>query len=217
MEPQGTSSGGSVDLSALRLAKSHPLSADLVKAHLVDKSPDDRLFESAWRNGLGSIPLDRRRGRLPGVIGHIAESIAESIFVDLAFIPLWHFDSNGGNGVDLLMILPAFDGVVAIEVKGTLRSGRLARLRNAQLGQMTPGWLASPVNAGMIEWDLEAHRVYGAIFVINFADLLFKVAATADFRRVVAVEDLKMMTDLKWLETSQGAQPDRIERISTTS
>lgn len=191
---------GKVDTSAMRTATTHPFPADLVESHLLLERVGDQLFKNAWRYGLHTLSHDQRRGQLPGVIGHIAESIIESILVELGYTPLWHFRSTGGHGVDLLLVTPSFDGVLAIEVKGTLRARRWPSLRGARLNQMTPEWLDSIDNPGMNEWDLTAVNIYGAVFLINLADLLLKAGVTEDFKQIIPLDHLEDLADLCLLD-----------------
>lgn len=129
----------------------------------------------------------------------MAESIAETVLVDFGYTPLWHF-ASGGHGVDLVMATPDFDGVLAIEVKGTLRPGRWPTLRRADLDQMTPEWLEKSDNPGMTEWNLTADDIIGAVFLINFADRLFKAGLTSDFKTVLPVDRFEDLADLTWLD-----------------
>jgi len=159
----------------------------------------EELFDKAWRLGLSSLPLNERRGRLASTTGHIAESVVETILVGLGYTPLWHF-ASGGHGVDLLLVTPAFDAVLAVEVKGTLRPGRWPRLRRADLDQMTPAWFAKSDNPGMKVWNLTSDDIFGGIFLVIFADRLMKAGVTADFRTVEPVDALEDLVDLTWLE-----------------
>ncbi|MDF1597094.1 MAG: hypothetical protein P1T08_13520 [Acidimicrobiia bacterium] len=188
-----------VDIAGIRTATAHPLDPDMVESHLLPEKEGDQLFAHAWHDGLSSLPIGSRRGRLAGTTGHIAESIVETVLVDIGYTPLWHF-AAGGHGVDLVLITPQFDAVLAIEVKGTLRPGRLPSLRRADLDQMTPEWLEKSDNPGMKEWNLTAEDVFGAVFLVNFADRLIKAGVTSDFRTVLPVDRLDDLADLSWLD-----------------
>ena len=172
----------------------------MVESHLLPEREGDQVFAQAWHDGLSSLPIESRRGRLAGTTGHIAESIVETVLVDFGYTPLWHF-AAGGHGVDLVLITPAFDGVLVIEVKGTLMPGRWPRLRRADLDQMTPQWLEKSDNPGMTEWNFTAADVFGGVFLVNFADRLIKASVTSDFKRVVPVNRLEDLADLTWLGT----------------
>ena len=99
-------------MSPIRTARAHPLDSELVESHLLLDREGDQLFVEAWRHGLQSLPIGKRRGRLAGTTGHLAESVVETMLVDMGYTPLWHF-AAGGHGVDLLVITPGCDGVVA--------------------------------------------------------------------------------------------------------
>lgn len=191
-----------VDITAMRAAPAHALDPETVESHLLPDREADELCARAWRDGLSSLPLNERRGRLPGATGHIAESVVETIRVSLGYIPLWHF-ASGGHGVDLLLVTPEFDAVLTVEVKETLRLGRWPRLRRADLDQ-TPAWLEESDNPGMKEWNLASADVIGGVLLVNFADQLVKAGVTGDFRTVRPVERLEDLVDLSWLETLTG-------------
>lgn len=170
----------------------------MVESHLLPEREGDRLFAQAWQDGLSPLPVGRRRGRLAGTTGHLAESIVETVLVDIGYTPLWHF-AAGGHGVDLVLITPEFDGAIAIEVKGTLRAGLWPRLRRADLDQMTPEWLEKSDNPGMEESNLTADDVFGAVFIVNFADRLIKASDTSEFRTVTPVDRMEDLANLTWL------------------
>jgi hypothetical protein len=153
----------------------------MVKSHLLSDRPADVLFHRAWSDGLSALPPDERRGALATATGHIAESVAETLLERAGFTPLWHFIA-GGQGVDLLMVDPEMERVLAVEVKGTLRPNYWPRLSHRGIAQMTPAWLDRHGNAGMDDWGLTSSDVYGAVVLLNFADMEFKAAETSDFR-----------------------------------
>jgi hypothetical protein len=59
------------------------------------------------------------------------------LLVDPGFHPIWHFTGHGRHGVDLVVLTPAADAVVAIEVKATLRPGHVPRLSRRDVEQMS--------------------------------------------------------------------------------
>lgn len=81
------------------------------------------------------------------------------------------------------MLTPDAEAVLAIEVKGTLRSGRIPRLSRRDVVQMSAAWVDKRDNPGMAEWDLESADVYGAVIAVNFADFTMRAALTEDFER----------------------------------
>ena len=93
---------------------------------------------------------------------------------------LWHFTGPGRYGVDLLFLTPD-DRVIAVEVKGTLKAGRIPRLSRRELTQMSAEWVDKGDNSGMAELGLRSTDIYGAVAVINFTDMTWRIALTADF------------------------------------
>jgi hypothetical protein len=151
---------------------------------LKDDQPADVLFSKAWRDGLSSLGRAQRRGGLCGVIGEVAEAVAEVFLVER---------------VDLLLLTPEAESVVAVEVKGTLRSGYLPRLSGRRLAQMSLGWLDKPGNLGMVERGLEGADVYGALAVVNLADMVCRVGFTSDFETLLPVMAEDQLSSLEWL------------------
>lgn len=187
--------------SALRRAAPFLLDPSVVVASLDLDAEVDRLFAGAWH--LGTQVLDRReRNRMSSTTGHIAESVAEVLLNGLGWHPLWHFEGPGRHGVDLMMLAPG-DLVVAIEVKGTLVPGRIPGLAHGELAQMSAGWMDKVDNPGMQELGLGSDDVFGAVVVVNFADLTWRAAVTADFVALKPVRDLDEMSDLSWLGDAQ--------------
>lgn len=193
-----------MDASELRSAAPIRIERDFVETHILptDARPlGDDLFAAALRDGLETLPLRQRRGALSVSTGHIAESVVESLLVEVGYTPIWHFEGPGRHGVDLLMVTPAFDGVLAIEVKGTLSARRRwPRFRSTELNQMTPAWLEKADNPGMREFGFRAEDLYGAIVLVSFSALAVKSAVTADFLRLRAVTDWESLVDLAWVE-----------------
>ena len=143
---------------------------------------------------------DERRGALSWTTGHVAESVAEIVLADRAWTPVWHFVGPGGHGVDLLMLGPGAERMFAIEVKGTLRPGRWPSLTRRPLTQMDVEWLDKADNPAMGEWGVTSGDVYGAIVLVNFADLLFKLALSRDFSNWQPIERLEQLERLDWLD-----------------
>lgn len=170
---------------ALRDARVFTLAEETVLRCLdPQQRPIDGLFETAFRSGLAAVPPHRRTGALSGATGHVTESVVELLLVDAGYHPIWHFTGPGRHGVDLLMLGPEADHVLAVEVKGTLRSGRWPRLTAGELQQMTGAWLDKIDNPGMAEWDLHADDVYGAVVLVRLAERRYKVGITADHTRL---------------------------------
>jgi hypothetical protein len=151
----------------------------------------------ALTSGTGA---EKRRGALAGVTGHVAESAVEVLLEELGWVPVWHFVGPGRHGVDLLLLGPNAERLYAVEVKGTLRPGRWLRLTRAELTQMDVEWLDKPDNPAMREWGVASEDVYGAIVLVNFHDLLCKVALTSDFKTWRPIERPEQLTQLDWLD-----------------
>lgn len=172
----------------------------MVASCLNERSFKDRVFARAWRGSLAALEPGERRGALGGVTGHVAESVTEVLFAAQGYYPVWHFVGPGRHGVDLLMLCPALERVLAIEVKGTLRQGYWPRFRRGEINQMSLDWMDKNDNPGMGEWELEGRDVYGAAVLINFADMRYKVGLTPDFKELLPVARLEELADLAWLE-----------------
>ena len=89
--------------------------------------------------------------------------------------------------------------MVAVEVKGTLTAGRIPRLSRHELTQMSAEWVDKAGNPGMAEFGLRSADIYGAVAVVNFADLTWRVAMTADFSALRPVIHIGQLTHLNWL------------------
>jgi hypothetical protein len=178
---------------ALRLAGPLPLRREAVEECLDLDRPGDRLFHTAWTRSLDALPRNRRGGALGGITGHVAESVVEAMFVAAGYVPLAHHPGPGRRGVDLLMLHLACEMVFVVEVKGTLRAGRMPRLTRGELDQMSAAWIDKPTNLGMIDAGLTSADVYGAIAVVNFADQTLRVVFSEDlitFTPVVTADQL---------------------------
>jgi hypothetical protein len=137
------------------------------------------------------------RCALAPVTGHVAELVLD----ELGWHVLWHHVGPGPHGVDLVLLSPD-DKVVATEVKGTLVPGRIPRLTRHEVEQMSPTWLDKLDNPGMAEFAFRSSDVYGAVVAVNMADLWYRVALTADFRRFAAVVGRDQLRAIAWIETT---------------
>ena len=117
---------------------------------------------------------------------------------------LWHLTGPGRHGVDLVVLAPA-DLVVAIEVKGTLVSGRIPRLSRQETAQMSAAWVDKADNPGMAELGLANTDIYGGVVAVNFADLTWRTALTANFVELHPVTELEQLSDLRWLLPPEDA------------
>ncbi len=184
-----------------------PIAAETVAGCIDLSVPEDQLFDQARRRGLSSIPVDARRGRFCITVGEVAEAVTEVVLVDLGYELVGEVGGRGRHGVDVLMLDPSGERLIAVEVKGTLRAGRWPRVRRQRVPQMSPGWLDKVDNPAMAEWALRSGDVYGAIVLVNLATPAFKVGFTADFARFAPVTDAAQLVDLSWLDRREAAVP----------
>src|SRR2546423_3514 len=108
-------------LEALPSAQAIPLERDLISGCLDPEEELDRRFARACTDSLAALPPWERRGALAGVTGHIGESVVEVALDGHGWSPVWHFTGPGRHGVDLLLLGPGAERLVAVEVKATLR------------------------------------------------------------------------------------------------
>jgi hypothetical protein len=189
-----------VKVHPLRTALPFPLDARIVESCLKAGDSGDAMFAEAFRSSLDAIPPAERRGALPGVTGHVAESVIEVILYELGYQPIWHFPGPGRHGVDLAMLSPGLDRVVVFEVKGTLRTGRLPRLSKRGLRQMSTAWIDNRENPGMVSLELESADVYGGVAVVQFAERTYRIGLTNDFEKLQPLTSPDQLIDLAWLD-----------------
>ena len=164
---------------ALLAAPPFPLAKRVVLGCIKPSKPADALFERARRQGLDSIERSQRSGHLARVIGEVAESVAETVLDEQGYNLFWQITTPGIHGVDLLFLSPD-ESVLALEVKGTLRRGRIPRLTSSRLRQMSREWLNDPANPAMAEWSLEADDLYGGVMLIDLSTPLYQLALSGD-------------------------------------
>jgi hypothetical protein len=183
--------------AALREACASGLDTAVAEERLDPASARDRLFAGGWRSGPASLTRAERCA-VAGVTGHVAESVIEVLLDRLDWRVLWHFTGPGRHGVDLLFLTP--DGkVAAVEVKGTLTAGRIPRLSRREITQMSAEWVDKADNPGMAELGLRSTDIYGAVAAVNFADMTWRIALTADFSALLPVIRLGQLARLDWL------------------
>jgi hypothetical protein len=161
--------------------------------------PTDQVFARALHGSLAALSPAERRGALAGVTGHVAESVVEVLLAELGYQLLWHFAGPGQHGVDLVVLCPAGDRVVAVEVKGTLRRGYWPRLSRRELVQFSDAWVDKADNPGMANWELRSSDVYGMVVLVNFPAMAYRAAVTADFQQLQPVRTVEQLGDLDWL------------------
>ncbi len=64
---------------------------------------------------------------------------------------------------------------------------------------MSAEWVDKTDNPGMAELGLRSNDIYGAVAVINFADMTWRIALTADFSALSPVIHIGQLADLGWL------------------
>jgi hypothetical protein len=183
--------------SVMRQATAFRIEPALVEGCLDPASVADALFARGWRSGPASLTRGERCA-IAGVTGHVAESVTELLLDRLNWRVLWHFPGPGRHGVDLVFLTPD-DKITAIEVKGTLIAGRLPRLSRREMSQMSAAWVDKADNPGMAGLELQSCDVYGAVAVINFADMTWRIALTPDFSALVPVIRIDQLARLDWL------------------
>lgn len=64
---------------------------------------------------------------------------------------------------------------------------------------MTAQWVDKADNPGMAEWNLGSSDVYGAVVLVNLADMVYRGGFTSDFENLQPVADEEQLADLSWL------------------
>lgn len=188
--------------AALRASLAIPIDHPTVAACLDEGDEFDRRFTLAWTRSLEALPKAQRTRALPGVTGHVAESVVEVIRIEHGYVPVAHHASAGRHGVDLLMLHLSSDMVFAFEVKGTLRKRHVPRLTRGELTQMSGAWIDKRDNPAMRGADLDSADVYGAVAAINFIDMTIRFALTSDFARFLPVERVDQLAEPGWIRSS---------------
>jgi hypothetical protein len=183
--------------SALRRSSAFRIGAAAIEDCLDPDCATDRLFARGWRSGPASLTRAERCA-VAGVTGHVAESVTEVLLDRHGWRVLWHFTGPGRHGVDLVLLTP--DGkIVAVEVKGTLIAGRIPRLSRREMIQMSAEWVDKADNPGIAELGLHSADIHGAVAVINFADMTWRMALTSDFSVLIPVTQAGQLICLDWL------------------
>ncbi len=183
--------------AALRRAAAFGLDSSVVTGCLdLAERPQDVRFAIAWARSLRALEPRDRSGALAGVTGHVAESVVELLLAHLGYHPIHDFVGPGRHGIDLLMLAPAGDHILALEVKGTLRAGHVPRLSRSSVAQMSAEWVDKVDNPGMAEWELQADDIYAAVITVNFADMLVRAVASSDLDRWRPVGSLEELADV---------------------
>jgi hypothetical protein len=193
----GGTSGG--DARFPRDAVPFALSPDLVASCVDPGSGRDQLFALAFDSTLDAVPPGDRRGGFCVTVGAVAEAVAALFLVEHGFHLVGEVSGAGSHGADLLVLDPALERLVAVEVKGTMSQRRWPRLRRGVLAQMSAEWLDKSDNPVMSEWDLRSADVFGAAVFVNFGLGAVKVGITATFLRFEPVRDAAELIDLDWL------------------
>jgi hypothetical protein len=206
----------SVILHALRSATPFPIPESTLN-ECVAADPDlvhgaDRIgaAESVIKAALlnhESIPAEEMPASLP-VLGNIAEAVVESMLADYGWQPVYD-DVAGisfGHGVDLLMLDPALERMVAVEVKSTIQPARWPRLARGRNEQLTQDWFNHPRNQGMFEWELTNCDIYAMVVQVHFRRLLWRSCIARDLRLSSPIADTDQLADLSWLSEHPSRQ-----------
>lgn len=159
----------------------------------------EALVRSTLASGV-PLPATQRAFALP-VLGNIAEAVIESILAEIGWQPCYDDDagSASGHGVDLLMLDPSLERVVAIEVKSTIQRGRWPRLASGDQEQLTPSWFDAPGNQGMVEWQLGSADIYTMVVQVHLRRRLWRSCLAADPLTPQPIVDFEQLSDLDWL------------------
>lgn len=184
---------------SLRSAVPIQIEADVVRSCIDLEDERDRRFHDAWQAPRGGATALPRGGSLPGVIGHIAESVLEVMLAERGYVPVADHPGPGRHGVDLVMMHLASELVFAIEVKGTLRAGHIPRLTRGELMQMSCPWIDKPDNPTMEGVGLASADVYGGFAALNLAEMTLRIGLSADFASFRPVRAEAGLVDPSWL------------------
>jgi hypothetical protein len=185
---------------AIQASARLPLRAGTV-SRLLASDGSDELFLRGWTGPL-SLLSRAEKAVLASVTGDMTEAVAADVLVSYGYSLLTDSPGLGRHGVDLVLLSPEGTRVLAVEVKGTLRSGRWPRLGGGALAQMSAAWLDKADNPGMASWGLESQDIYGAVMLINFAELAFRLLVTGDFTSFWPVTAESQLRDLGWLDVA---------------
>ncbi|WP_030527728.1 hypothetical protein [Phycicoccus jejuensis] len=201
---------GVVFSRALREAVRLPLSWSRVEAAL-EAQPElvrhaDRLalLEGHVRATLAlgkPLPGAMRASVVP-VLGNVAEAIVEMELVERGWQPVYD-DVEGfsfGPGIDLLMLDPPLERLVAVEVKSTIQRGRWPRLSRGGSKQLTAQWLDDGANVGMAQWEIGSEDVYLLVAQVRLRERVWRCCIAADPTRALPVTDEAQLKDLRWLD-----------------
>lgn len=185
-------------MNPLRSATPFPLESDVVESCLDLSGSRDEEFFQRWKAICAGVP-QRIPNSLAVVTGHVAESVVAMILEEQGLLPIAHQTGAGGHGVDLIVFDPAKEVVIAVEVKGTLRAGRLPWLTRREKSQMSREWLDQKDNPTMAEFDFDSADIYGAVIAVNFSEMVIRAALTKDFVDFRPAASLLQVSTSDWL------------------
>ncbi len=107
--------------------------------------------------------------------------------------------SSSGHGVDLRMLDPSLERLVAIEVKSTIQQGRWPRLATGRSEQMTQSWFDAPGNQGMAEWHVGATDIYAMVAQVHLRRRLWRSCIAGDAQLPQPVTSAEQLSGLNWL------------------
>lgn len=147
------------------------------------------------------LPPERRAAARP-VLGNAAEAVVESLLVEAGWTPLDH-DAHGvsfGHGVDLLMLGPALERVVTVEVKSTVQPARWRRLSRHGIGQLTPEWLDKVDNPGMRGLRANSSDVYVMIAQLQLTRRRWRACLGPTASSARPLVSAAQLDDLDWVD-----------------
>ena len=194
---------------ALRDAAQFVITEEILLGHLT-ATPEllrdpQRLapLEAAIRATLAEgapLPANIRSSAVP-VLGNIAEAIIESTLADLGWQPVYDDDRgfSSGHGIDLLMLDPTLERLVAIEVKSTIQPRRWPRLARGRSEQLTPEWLDGPRNTGMLDSAVSSADVYMMVAQIHLGRRRWRCCLAGGPSQSQPVTEEGQLMNLDWV------------------
>lgn len=154
------------------------------------------------------IPV-QHRGSIQPVLGNIAEAVIETTLVELGWQPVSN-DSSGSSsshGVDLLMLDPDLDRLVAIEVKSTVQLARWPRLPRHGDSQLSAGWFDKDDNPAMRDWDLQSTDIYALLCQVRLRRRDWRAVVIGIARPDQPVGSIDDLSDLSWVDGDGKVSP----------
>jgi Holliday junction resolvase-like predicted endonuclease len=185
-------------VNPLRPATAFPLENAVVRSCLDRSEPKDEQFFQCWKT-IRAGTVQRIPNALAIVTGHVAESAVAVLLEERGLIPIAHQVGPGTHGVDLIVFDPVEEAAIAVEVKGTLRAGRLPWLTRREKTQMSREWLDQKDNPTMAEFEFSSEQIYGAVVAVNLSEMVYRAVLTQDFVEYKPVVEASQIGTVDWL------------------